>query len=72
MKEEPASPLHNRYARIDGPMSLTNRNRREQFIKDELPPVITKARGRIFPYLRGGDSSGPWARGPPRPTRSAR
>lgn len=60
VKEESAPPpAPSCYAHIDGPASPPHRNRRGQFIKDELLPAITKGRGRILHYLGRGDGGGP-------------
>ena len=66
VKQDPASPQrlcrvkkepHSRYVRIDGPSSPPRRQHRRP-TKEELPPAIFKARGRIFHYLRGGGYGG--------------
>lgn len=65
VKEELASPPpHSRYARIDGPASPPRSNWHGQFVKEELPPAISKARGWILHYLGSGGGGGPsssWA-----------
>ena len=46
VKEEPASPLRSRYGRIDATFSPPRRHRLT--VKEEVPPTIKKARGRLL------------------------
>ena len=49
------SPSHSRYGRIDATFSPPRRH--HLTVKEELPPVIKKARGRFLHYLRGPTGS---------------
>ena len=63
VKQGPVSPqrlrrveeTHSRYARIDGPSSLPRCQLRPT--KEEVPPAIKKARGRLLHYRSGASVS---------------
>lgn len=51
MKDEPASLVQSRYARIDQPALSSRRDWRAKAMKEEVPSAIAKTRGRLLYYL---------------------